>query len=237
MQYINIDQFVAGVQDDLAFKRNIRKGTLIRWTYFALSELEEHMSHSKQVDLPLVDCKVMKPADLVAVDSIFLVDGNNCVEPFSDKIVFCCDIPKRCGKTYRVEENLDFYLFSSNVKDKFDTVRIKYYAIPLDENGRPMVPLQAAESAYRYIRLKYLEMLREKDRSKAARSNSVPVSEIRLAEVRWFNARRGYNGETAKPTSFRNLLEQMDKVTYDISNSFPPTLAKCCSSFYLSSWG
>lgn len=84
--------------------------------------------------------------------------------------------------------------FSSTVVDDgFTQVLLRYYSVPLDENGSPMIPEYYMGAITTYIEYMYVKSLRHKDRS------SVPLSEIQMFYQQWLSRKADAISRRNKP--------------------------------------
>lgn len=245
--FLDIDQFLASVQVDSGFSTSALESTIIRWSYEGLNQVGTPKSIIKQEKIKIKDLKITKPQGFVGLKRILLMKLSSsdvgleilssekkiggCYEPQYVDCISCCDSPVSCCPEYQVSEMTHSFYFSDSV-EVFTHALVEYYAAPLDENNKPMIPLSAEEAIRAYIDLKWLKRKRRMSmgKSTASRNNPVGVTDVRDA-LMYFEQKRTQAQAASIELSPSKLKQIGSYLRYDVLNTFPTKLNGCYASF------
>ena len=219
-EYLNINQLVASLQDDLGMSQDQDRFTLLRWIYQAIVEIQGLQVHKKVVRLTIKNLKVAKPNDLVTLDRIFLMTENSeCSEPmYDDSVKQCCTSKTNCDRKLRVAEIPGYYTFSSNA-DVYPYAVLEYFQAPLDESGYPLIPIYCNEAIYNYTTYRYVARMRRMYQRAPSRYNPVAQAEVISAKREWQAAMADARARTIVKNA-QEVAQIGNEVLYT-SNSWP----------------
>lgn len=125
------------------------------------------------------------PADCVYIDSIAIRKGasGHVTYPFFDSN-YWVNVPDndqtQYDRDYVVSRQGSNLIFSSTVSNNgYDTVILRYYAMPVDANNTPLVPEYYLRAIVAYIEYMFVKRERYKKRSE------IPMSEVQMLYQQW----------------------------------------------------
>jgi len=125
------------------------------------------------------------PTDCVYIDSIAIQKGasGHVNYPFFDSNYWANapnDDQTYYDKDYVVSRQGSNLVFSSTVSNNgYDTVILRYYAMPVDANNAPLVPEYYLRALVAYIEYMFVKRERYKKR------NEIPMSEVQMLYQQW----------------------------------------------------
>lgn len=221
-KYIGFEELISTIQDDLGFSIDKEYSRILRWCYEALWEVNGARVELVQKELTITNNKIKIPEDYVIVSNIYLVKNERCTEPTYVNLINCCHhYPTECVTRYEVSEQQDYFCFSSNVSNEFETALLIYFRIMLGEDNLPVIPQEMREFILAYVEYKWLKRGRNKHRYGPSRMNPVNLGDIDLAEQRYYGERRRARALLNSPSNWQETKQIMSDVLYDIPNTFP----------------
>jgi hypothetical protein len=125
------------------------------------------------------------PADCVYIDSIAIRVGSDghVTYPFFDSN-YWTNVPDddqtAYDKDYVVSRQGSNLVFSSTIPNNgYNTVILRYYAMPVDQNNVPLVPEYYLRALVAYIEYMFVKRERYKKR------NEIPMSEVQMLYQQW----------------------------------------------------
>jgi hypothetical protein len=125
------------------------------------------------------------PSDCVYIDSIAIRVGSDghVAYPFFDSN-YWTNVPDddqtAYDKDYVVSRQGSNLVFSSTIPNNgYDTVILRYYAMPVDQNNVPLVPEYYLRALVAYIEYMFVKRERYKKR------NEIPMSEVQMLYQQW----------------------------------------------------
>lgn len=125
------------------------------------------------------------PTNCVYIDSIAIRKGTggHVTYPFFDSN-YWVNVPDndqtQYDRDYVVSRQGSNLIFSSTVSNNgYDTVILRYYAMPVDANNTPLVPEYYLRAIVAYIEYMFVKRERYKKR------NEIPMSEVQMLYQQW----------------------------------------------------
>lgn len=246
--FIPADRLIAEIQIDLGFDTEKMTPTITRWIYEAILRIGVPKCIIEKKIIKISDLAIQKPSDFVGLKRLNLINRtesgtglnlidtavNNliCVEPKYDSCISCCDDQETCCPDYIMSEKVNSFYFSSNCT-AFTHVILEYYAAPIDEDNKPLVPLSADEAVKAYVTYKWMKRKRIKSmgKSTASRNNPVGITDVRDALMYW-EQKRTQAEAGGLSINTRQLRQLGDHLAFNVLNIYPPKLSSCYDKFF-----
>jgi hypothetical protein len=142
VRFLTLDEVVANAMTVIPDAKKEMRPYFDQWAWLALREIGPAKENVNVATLTLEDLSFKKPDDYVSAIDLSLFDTNN------QEIKYHLRSGKQ--RIHQVDAPLSFielsdgehyYYVSSNAADfNLNHALLRYYAMPLDENGRPVVP-------------------------------------------------------------------------------------------------
>lgn len=238
MRLANVDQFINEISIDLGFDVPKLKPVIKRWAYQAVSKMGIAYLNIKKKEYTNLTVPLEKPDDFVKADHIFFVQSDGgCVEPYYNDNICCGStdiwnmidngyyaIGEFRGTRWSVDETMTHFTLPSDAKTAFSKVLLIYWAVPIDNEGDPMIPEIAKDAVFAYVKWKYLNRTRGQ-RMTAAGRNPVALSQLNWWHEKWKNEYFAVIGEINCPGP-RQMKEIGEFLLFGVPNDFPPLLTQ-----------
>jgi|DEB19_MinimDraft_3_1074340.scaffolds.fasta_scaffold06391_4 hypothetical protein len=200
---VSLNEVVSSASLALGMDDNDRyKVVFYDWAYQALSDIglmSLNITNSTGAIITSPFNHFPIPGSCVYIDSIAIRKGANgpvCYPIFDSNywVSVPDDDQTMYDKDYVVSRQGSNLIFSSTIiENGFTEVILRYYAIPIDANGSPLIPEFYMRAIMAYIEYMYVKSQRHKDRS------SVPLSEIQLFYQQWLSLKSDAISRRNKP--------------------------------------
>lgn len=169
------------------------------------------MYESKEIDIPVTDYRAVLPPDTYSVTLVKDNDTNSCMRSTSD--MFSGDAKVVYDKTYKVQGNVIITNFETG------SLHVLYEAIPVDEDGIPMVIANT-----KFINALTLYIIKERMNILVS-AGAVAGGIYDLADRRYAWAAGQLQSEFSLPSyaemeSLKNMMTEFVQRTHHFDNGF-----------------
>jgi len=189
-RYVSSEQVIASAAIALGLEQDEYRGIFTAWAYDALRAIGLNFGNFKEASLTIAANATAIPTDMVYPDQFELrdsTDTNRKAWVFFDSqlasnITEDSEEFHRHGDYVISMQGLNF-IFSTNVlRDNFNRLNMRYYALPVDTNGDMMVP-----EYYKEPMVAYIEYMYTKRKRHAGMRAVIPQSEIAGLKNEWLS--------------------------------------------------
>lgn len=189
-RYVTSEQVIASAAIALGVEQDDARNIFTAWCYDALRAIGLNYGNFKEATLTIANNATAIPNDLVYPDQFELRDSNDSNRKawlFFDSQL-ASNITEDDGDYHRHRDYVismqgTNFIFSTNVmRDNFDTLHIRYYALPMDAQGEMMIPEYYKEPIVAYIEYMYVK----RKRTSGMRA-VIPQSEVAFLKNEWLS--------------------------------------------------
>ena len=194
-----MQEIVATAQDKLGEDNINSTGRFTQWGYQSVISMGLEYIKTEETKVAVIKGVIQKPKDFVSLRRLDLCGD--------DRIYVSLDwngFMDACGAnsentSIRIEPQPDTWTVSSNGAE-YTEAYIKYFAIPQDDDGFPLVPNYAYEAVEQFIIFTATARLRRRLPLKSR--GQIPMSEVESEKAYWLWLRRKAKGDKNQPTQF-----------------------------------
>lgn len=178
---------------------NSRDRVIFRqWAYIAMREIGFSKVNIVEKCVPICNLSFEKPCDLVSTIEVSLKDSSGFSIRYTylpNKGLLPVDDALVSSYTNRIfmSEDADFYYLSSNANDIVEA-QIKYYALPLNDEGFPLIPEVHLLAIMSFIEFMYIK------RKRASAPRSVSGQDMAEFKDAWTRERGKARGRNKMPS-------------------------------------
>ncbi len=136
-RFISVEEVVANAQSVIPEADDRATNIMKQWVYLGIKEIGVSLEDIKVADLFPEDNSVRKPDDLIIIDDVALLDsaGNEYQYHYRGPgtRIHTASEPTDAYPIDISED--DYYIHLGSTGSGITTVRIRYYALPIDEHG------------------------------------------------------------------------------------------------------
>jgi len=177
-RYISVDQVASqamlaiGLPDD-SFRNIFRE-----WIYIGQRQIGVYSTiNVVEEEKNIKDFKFEIPCNMVRPIWVRIKNGSTCMFPLYKSNGFCGG-ENSAHQAITIEQFTNHFSISSNALG-YDKAEIKYYAIPIGEDGLPLIPEYNELALVAFCDLMYITRQRRREPQKVA------MGDVQMAEARW----------------------------------------------------
>jgi len=171
------------------------------WIYRSLKWIGPASSDIKTATIPVEDLSIRKPCDYWFPVEMQLLSNQGGVFYFqySNNSFIPSESLSRnnidCQRKIVIGEDNDFFHINSNGAS-IAKCELNYYALPIDDNGDPLISEESIEAVLAYINWNWLKRQRNRYRGRSM----FPMSEIESAKMEWIAFKGMVQGNRKMPS-------------------------------------
>ncbi len=173
MRTVTIDEIVSSAQINLGLNSDADRTVMYEWVSEANRAIGLGHTNQLQEIIDIKDftfpapCNMIKPLQIRLLGDSTDIGGQGIIVPFYDEEAFLRKTgdKKTQGGAIIIQLQGNTFVLSNNVNaNRFDKAEIKFYGIPLDDNGYPLVDEYNKRTIVQYIEYMYIKRERRRER-------------------------------------------------------------------------